>query len=321
MTNPPSAAPGVAVSLTEIVRRNTHNNGTCDQQCPYVDGDTIASEAFEAGRLLVSAAGEVSVWVEATINQIMEVVDAYAYACQQRLALEKMDEKHHDVRNALCAALLASTAEPMGDVVISKDDRGQIVAVTRQNDEGRILSIIAESDTLAPLEPKRSVQSSSGGGEPEPVAWEPLVEIPRERQMFDQQAEHWGVQTAIATCLSIWASMSPGGSYAAQCAIMANEVAKLYAHPPVPVRAPQEAGMAVKRPAFEREHRYVVFKVSDIKRVPADKAKQIYSLAEWFDARRMEENRSPMTCLVIEHDWPEYEPAWAAIQQRMENTK
>lgn len=59
MTNPPTAAPGVAVSLTEIVSRNTHNNGTCDQQCPYVDGDTIASEAWEAGRttLLASAAG------------------------------------------------------------------------------------------------------------------------------------------------------------------------------------------------------------------------------------------------------------------------
>lgn len=82
-----------------------------------------------------------------------------------------------------------------------------------------------------------------------------------------------------------------------------------------------EPGPVTVGEAFKRERRYVVFKVSDIKRVPAAKAKQIYDLARWFDERRMEEHRSPMTCVVVEHDWPEYEPTWAAIQQRMEKSK
>lgn len=84
---------------------------------------------------------------------------------------------------------------------------------------------------------------------------------------------------------------------------------------------PLQAQDAAPVEPFLREHRYVVFKVSDINRVPAEKKKQIYDLAQWFDERRVEENRSPMTCVVVEHDWPEYEPTWSAIQQRMENTK
>lgn len=35
--------------------------------------------------------------------------------------------------------------QPVGHVVVTKDALGQIVAVTRQDDEGRILSVISES--------------------------------------------------------------------------------------------------------------------------------------------------------------------------------
>ncbi len=48
-------------------------------------------------------------------------------------------------RDELRAALAAQPAEPVGDVVVSCNEDGQIVAVTRQDDEGRILSVIAES--------------------------------------------------------------------------------------------------------------------------------------------------------------------------------
>ena len=47
-------------------------------------------------------------------------------------------------------------AVPEGDVVVSKDEAGQIVAVTRQDAEGRILSVIAESTAPAvPLTDKQ----------------------------------------------------------------------------------------------------------------------------------------------------------------------
>ena len=46
-------------------------------------------------------------------------------------------------------AALAQKAEPQGEVVVTKDDAGQIVAVTRQDAEGRILSVVAESAPAA----------------------------------------------------------------------------------------------------------------------------------------------------------------------------
>ena len=49
------------------------------------------------------------------------------------------------VVSALRAALAAQPAEPVGDVVVTRNDAGEIVAVTRQDDEGRILSVIAEA--------------------------------------------------------------------------------------------------------------------------------------------------------------------------------
>ena len=57
------------------------------------------------------------------------------------------------VRNMLDATPTAPAAsptptaeQPIGEVVVTKDEDGQIVAVTRQDDEGRILSVIATSD-------------------------------------------------------------------------------------------------------------------------------------------------------------------------------
>jgi hypothetical protein len=46
---------------------------------------------------------------------------------------------------AYARAALAARGEPEGDIVVTKTPDGQIVAVTRQDDEGRILSVIAES--------------------------------------------------------------------------------------------------------------------------------------------------------------------------------
>lgn len=49
---------------------------------------------------------------------------------------------------AMLAASPTPTAEqPIGEVVVTKTEDGQIVAVTRQDDEGRILSVIATSDS------------------------------------------------------------------------------------------------------------------------------------------------------------------------------
>lgn len=41
-------------------------------------------------------------------------------------------------------------------------------------------------------------------------------------------------------------------------------------------------------------------------------------LAEKIANKRMDEGRERiMECVVVEHDWPEYEPTWAAIEARV----
>lgn len=59
----------------------------------------------------------------------------------------------HEARAAELNAAVYSLKEalaarqPVGEVVVTKNDAGHIVAVARQDDEGRILSVIAESDS------------------------------------------------------------------------------------------------------------------------------------------------------------------------------
>lgn len=63
---------------------------------------------------------------------------------------------------------------------------------------------------------------------------------------------------------------------------------------------------------FQREDRYIVIKRSDLKKVPvayrSHLADPMFSLLSHLPHRE---------CLVIESDWPEYEPTWAAIQARV----
>lgn len=54
---------------------------------------------------------------------------------------------------AICAAIDADR-QRRGEVVVTKDDTGAIVAVTRQDEEGRILSVIAEADRKRGGEPE-----------------------------------------------------------------------------------------------------------------------------------------------------------------------
>lgn len=70
---------------------------------------------------------------------------------------------------------------------------------------------------------------------------------------------------------------------------------------------------------FEREERYLVFKISDINRyLPTEQVDGLRSLAQLIDAKRIfTDGKKAFECLVVESDWPEYEPTWQAIEQRM----
>lgn len=73
---------------------------------------------------------------------------------------------------------------------------------------------------------------------------------------------------------------------------------------------------------FEREARYTVLKDSDVcEALEPDEKTDLIFLCDKVKAYRDAEGKKPLECLVVESDWPEYEPTWKAIEQRVkENT-
>ena len=69
---------------------------------------------------------------------------------------------------------------------------------------------------------------------------------------------------------------------------------------------------------FKREERYIVFKLSDVEEhfTPGER-QQLARLAEVQRVGREEAGKAPLECVVVEADWPEYEPTWKAIEARM----
>lgn len=69
---------------------------------------------------------------------------------------------------------------------------------------------------------------------------------------------------------------------------------------------------------FMREERYIVFKLSDVKRylTSADRT-HLEMMKNEIDAGRDCANKPPFKGLIVESDWPEYEPTWRAIEARV----
>jgi hypothetical protein len=67
-----------------------------------------------------------------------------------------------------------------------------------------------------------------------------------------------------------------------------------------------------------REHRYLTFKLSDIREaLSEDERASLEALGRKVDHWRETQGKSPFRAAVVEHDWPEYEPVWNAIAQRV----
>lgn len=66
---------------------------------------------------------------------------------------------------------------------------------------------------------------------------------------------------------------------------------------------------------FMREDRYIVFKVSDLGN--SLKGDEIRRLAREYAEQRRLKGKEPLECVVVEKDWPEYEPTWKAIEARV----
>ena len=74
---------------------------------------------------------------------------------------------------------------------------------------------------------------------------------------------------------------------------------------------------------FQREDRYIVVKRTDLIAANlsyAGKAMLDLVLLKVFRARLVS-GKAPLECVVVESDWPEYEPTWKAIEERVEAAK
>lgn len=70
--------------------------------------------------------------------------------------------------------------------------------------------------------------------------------------------------------------------------------------------------------SFKRESRYVVLKITDIEMGLTDHQKNVlFSLCAIVEASRLDRGKSDFRCVVVEQDWPEYEPVWKMIENRM----
>ena len=69
---------------------------------------------------------------------------------------------------------------------------------------------------------------------------------------------------------------------------------------------------------FMREERYIVFKMSDVERYLTDKDRANITMMKMeIDAGRDCANKPTFKGLIVEADWPEYEPTWKAIEARV----
>lgn len=73
---------------------------------------------------------------------------------------------------------------------------------------------------------------------------------------------------------------------------------------------------------FKREPRYIVLKLSDMKKYLYEcQITNIYSAGQLIANGRARDGRPPFNAVVVEQDWPEFEPTWAAIEARMNSQK
>jgi len=71
--------------------------------------------------------------------------------------------------------------------------------------------------------------------------------------------------------------------------------------------------------AFKREKRYIVLKMTDLfsAGLTESEVMSFHRVCDKVEESRNSHNKEPLECVVVESDWPEYEPTWAALEKRM----
>lgn len=73
---------------------------------------------------------------------------------------------------------------------------------------------------------------------------------------------------------------------------------------------------------FKREPRYIVFKLKDLHNYCNTEAMvALRRIGERIAEGRRDHGKPPFNAVVVEQDWPEFEPTWEAIEARMTGRK
>lgn len=70
---------------------------------------------------------------------------------------------------------------------------------------------------------------------------------------------------------------------------------------------------------MEREQKYIVIKMSDFDKLKYEDQLRLRAIVRRVERQRSRDGKEPLKAVVVEHDWPEYEPTWKAIEARVEH--
>lgn len=69
--------------------------------------------------------------------------------------------------------------------------------------------------------------------------------------------------------------------------------------------------------SFQRENRYIVLKAKDISHLSEANMQALQAICASINVIRADRGKQDIECVVVEHDWPEFEQVWALIEARM----
>lgn len=70
---------------------------------------------------------------------------------------------------------------------------------------------------------------------------------------------------------------------------------------------------------MKREERYLVFKWTDLEDLHTSYHNSLVDIIKQVEQIRDRNWKAPLECVVIEHDWPEYETVWKLLEERVDN--
>lgn len=127
------------------------------------------TEVYTAAQ--VQAMGRVP--VESALNSFESAVSAYTgYIQRGGSPLDAEAKRLKSIKDDLRASIIDAPppqSDQQGELVITTDEAGAIVAVTRQDDEGRILSVLAESEVRSKPLTDEQIEQATGAKRGHPL--------------------------------------------------------------------------------------------------------------------------------------------------------